>query len=722
MSFYALTALINAIAASIFGPIVYFKNRNRIINKTFGLFCLLIAIWSYAYFFWQIATTEKSAIFWSHALMAGAIFIPISYLHFILVLLDKIREKKKILITGYFIFFLFFLANFTPFFIGGVAPKLNFKFWPEAGILYGPFLLVWFFYALYSIYLLSKEYKNSTGIAKNQIRYILLGTIVGYFGGVTNYPLWFNIPVAPVGNWTFTFYLGIITYSILRYRLMDIRFVLGRGAVYLLSFTAVILSTFGLMFLNNRFFYNIPFNISGSIILIVSIILFQPIFRFFEKFASTYFYYTFYSSQTVLTNLGKKLTQVLELNKLSTLLVETLTNTLKLDRAVILLKNEDGSYQIQKNIGFNEENGISLVKDNFLTAWLEKTQKPLVAEEISMIVRDATSLEGKGNLEKLKENMKKIEAAVCLPLLFEEKMFGMIVLGNKISGDPYSGEDLDLLDNLSNQTAIALQNAKIYSKIKDFNEKLEDEVEKRTKELQSAYEELKKLDKAKSEFLSIASHQLRTPLTAVKGYISMILEKSYGEVPEKIERPLRNVSLSNERLIKLVNDLLSVSRIEAGRIEMKFEKSSIEELITSVLEELKNVAKEKDLYLKFEKPKPALPKILFDKENLRQVILNLIDNAIRYTQKGGITVKIKNLKSKIQIIVSDTGAGMTDEELSKMFESFSRGAAGTRLYTEGVGLGLYIAKKFVEMHKGRIWAESKGKKQGSDFYVELPIE
>ncbi|MBI4101354.1 MAG: GAF domain-containing protein [Candidatus Nealsonbacteria bacterium] len=723
MNFYALTALINAVAASIFGSTVFFKNSRRTINQTFGLFCFFVAIWSYSYFFWQIATVEKSALFWSRALMVGAVFISTAYFHFILVLLNKIREKKKTLIFGYFIFFLFFLANFTPFFIKGVEPKLNFAFWPVAGSLYLPFLVIWFFYAFYAIYLLLKAHSASTGITKNQLRYILFGTIVGYFGGATNYPLWFDVPIAPVGNWTFLFYLGIVAYSILKYRLMDIRFVLGRGVIYALSFATVILFAFSLTFLNNRFFDDVPDNISMSLILVISVVFFQPTFRLFEKFASEYFYYSFYSYQKVLTDLGKKLTQVLELDRLSDLLVETLMNTLKLDRAVILLRSESGAYQIQSNIGFRTDNGISLIKDDFLTWWLERNQKPLVHEEISLLVRDTLDEEEKAGLEKLKENLKKIEAALCLPLLLEGKLSGMIVLGNKISGDPYSDEDLNLLTTLSSQASIALQNAKLYSETKGFSKKLEGEVEKRTKELQDAYEELKKLDKAKSEFLSIASHQLRTPLTAVKGYISMILEKSYGAVPEKIEKPLKNVSLSNERLIKLVNDLLSISRIEAGRIEMNFEKlEKIEELIASVMEELKNVAEEKDLYLKFEKPKPALPPIMIDKEKLRQVILNLIDNAIRYTQKGGVTIRAEMLKGQnlLRIEVSDTGAGMTEEELAKMFESFSRGTAGARLYTEGAGLGLYIARKFVEMHRGRIWAESKGKKQGSTFFVELP--
>ena len=126
--------------------------------------------------------------------------------------------------------------------------------------------------------------------------------------------------------------------------------------------------------------------------------------------------------------------------------------------------------------------------------------------------------------------------------------------------------------------------------------------------------------------------------------------------------------------------------------------------------------------MKFEKLEKPLPKILIDRNKIRQAILNVVDNAIRYTEHGGVTVKIQNPKTKIQIIVSDTGVGMTKYELSKMFESFSRGAAGTRLYTEGVGLGLYIARRLIELHHGKIWAESKGKGKGSTFYIELPIK
>jgi len=241
-------------------------------------------------------------------------------------------------------------------------------------------------------------------------------------------------------------------------------------------------------------------------------------------------------------------------------------------------------------------------------------------------------------------------------------------------------------------------------------------------ELQKAYEELKRLDKAKSEFISIASHQLRTPLTAIKGYISMIIEGSYGKMSEKTKEPMENVYKSNERLIKLVNDLLSISRIESGRMEINLEKFSLEDIISSVVNESKIEAGKKGLKLTWEKPPEPLPKISADRDKIRQVILNVIDNGVRYTRKGGITIRARSGEESLLIKVSDTGVGLTKEEISYLFESFSRGKAGTRFWSEGVGLGLYVAKKFIELQNGKIWAESKGKGKGSTFYIELPIK
>ncbi|MDO8436038.1 MAG: ATP-binding protein [bacterium] len=726
MWLFPLTAFVNAVISFFLGALVYLKNRGSRLNQSFVLFAFSVTVWSFSYSVWQIVTEPKSALFWARALMVGAIFIPICYFYFVISFLNIVNEKRKILVFGILLSFIFFLLNFTSLFVVRVVPKLNFSYWPEPGIAFHPFLAMFFTYAIYSWYLLIRAYYKSTGIRREQIKYVFIGTLIGFLGGSTNYFLWYDIPILPYGNILIIVYLISIAYAIIRYRLMDIRFVLGRGAVYLLSLVTVVGLAFFMMFLNGRFFSDLSFNVTGPVILIISILFFQPVFRFFEKFASRYFYYTFYSYQTVLTDLGRKLTRVLDLDRFSFLVVSTLINTMKLERTAILLREEKtGEYQIQTNIGFKEENGIALVNDEFLTKWMERTQKPLVYEELSLLIRDTRKDGEKGEerkkLEALRDDMKKMGAAFCLPLFMERKIIGLILLGNKISKDPYSEQDVGLLITLSNQVSISLQNALLYSETMKFGAKLEKEVAERTKELKEAYDDLKKLDKAKSEFISIASHQLRTPLTAIKGYISMMLENTYGTPPEKMEKPLKNIYISNERLLKLVNDLLNISRIESGRLEIKLEEASVEELIVSIVEELKNVAKEKGVYLKFEKPAKPISKISIDKDTIRQVIMNIIDNAIHYTSQGGVTIKVKSQKLKVQIKISDTGEGMTKEEISRLFESFARGEAGTRFWTEGMGLGLYVAKKFVDMHKGKIWAESKGKGKGSTFYIELPI-
>lgn len=732
--FSLYTAGISGVIVFVFGLFVLTKNRKIFFNKIFFLFSLCVSLW-------LIGTALMLRNCGNNGLAEQIdrfIYIPVSFIPVLMyhlsLIFTKFKKQKIFLIIGYVFLSSFALLSRSPLFIDGIH-TYSYGCHIIAQKLHNIFLPIFFLYVILffvNTYIFYKKTKDP--VKKAQARYFFLAFFVFSLGAAAFLPS-YGVPIPP---YTFLAELGgvlIMGYAISRYRLMDIRFVLGRGAVHLLSITTIVGFASVLMNLNGLLEQPLSYNLSGILIIILSIISFQPVFNFFEKIASKYFYYTFYNYQKVLKDLGKRMTRILELDKLSAMIVNTLLTTMKLDRTVVLLKNsETKHYQIQKNIGFREENGISLVKDNFLTDWLEKNQKPLVYEELSLIIRDTPKGEEKTNLENLKANMKTIEAALCLPLYIEERIIGMIVLGNKISGDPYSEQDINLLTNLSLQASIAFYNAKLYSEIRNFGEKMENEVEKRTKELQKAYKELEQLDQAKSEFISIASHQLRTPLSAIKGYISMMLENTYGKVSKKMAQPLKNIYSSNERLLKLVNELLNVSRIEAGRVEIKMEETNLEEIIDSVIEELENQADYKKISLKREKSlghstatgeaKKALQKISIDQDKIRQAILNIIDNAIRYTTKGGITVSIQqnNPNEKIIIAIKDTGEGMVKEEISDLFESFSIGKAGSKLWTEGTGLGLYVAKKFVEMNKGKIWAESLGKGKGSTFYIELPIK
>lgn len=718
--------LISAIFMGGLGLFVFLKQKSRL-GIIFSLFCLSVTIWLFGTFMMFISKTDEKAIFWDRIVYGGVIFIPILMYHLSLIFVKFEQKQTKILRLGYIISLIFFVLSRTNYFVNGLY-KYSWGVHTQARMFHHIFLIFFFIYALLFFFNLSWYYKKTRGVEQAQVKYILFAFFVLNIGAIAYLPA-YGIDFYPgIGFLAEIIGVVIIAYAIIKYRLMDIRIVMGRGTVYLFSFVAVIGLAFLLMFLNSRLI-QLPTNIAVCLLLIIAIPFFHLIFRFFEKFASRYFYYTFYSYQKVLTDLGKNLTRILDLDKLSSLIANVLINTMKLDKTIVYLKNlETSNYQIKKNIGFKEKNGFFSVKDNFLIQYLEKTQSPLVYEEILLFLRDSQRIEEREKLEKIKNNMKRIEAALCLPLLIEDKVIGMIVLGNKISGDPYSYQDIELLTNLSSQASIALENARLYSRIKDLSQNLQQKVEEQTQKLKKSYEELKALDNAKSEFISITSHQLRTPLSVIKGYISMLLEDSYGQVPDEAKQTLKNMFYSNERLIKIVDDLLNISKIEMGKMELEKELTKIEDLIQSCCEEMKIEAAKKNLKFIFEKPKTPLPEIEIDSFKIRQVILNLIDNAIRYTQKGSVVLRAKyqnpndKANGKIIIEIKDTGAGLNQEEETKIFESFTRGAAGFAHFVEGTGLGLYVAKKYLELHQGKIWAESSGKNKGSVFFIELPIQ
>jgi len=297
------------------------------------------------------------------------------------------------------------------------------------------------------------------------------------------------------------------------------------------------------------------------------------------------------------------------------------------------------------------------------------------------------------------------------------KIIGLIVLGNKVSGDPYSVQDIKLLTVLSIQASIALENARLYSQVQDLSQNLQDKVKEQTKNIEA-------LSEMKSEFLKIVNHQLRTPTTIIMSLLSMVQEGSIkGE--EKIKETLNKVYLSSQRLITILDDILNAQELVGERPGLNLKPCQIENLISKAIEHFKFPASQKNLTLNFEKPKKPLPQILLDEERIERVLKKIVDNAILYTEKEGVTIATNLIKEDkkefIQIKVRDTGMGITKEDREKLFRIFSRGKEGVSRHPNGSGLGLYIAKEYIEAHQGKIGVQSEGKDKGSTFIITLPI-
>jgi two-component system sensor histidine kinase VicK len=227
------------------------------------------------------------------------------------------------------------------------------------------------------------------------------------------------------------------------------------------------------------------------------------------------------------------------------------------------------------------------------------------------------------------------------------------------------------------------------------------------------------INKMKSEFITIAAHQLRTPLTGIKWSLEMINTNVITE--EEKKEFLDKAYQSNERMIKLVNSLLIVSRLEEGRFVYKFSEIQIENLIQEIIENFKIQIKNKAIGCVFSKPKIPLSKIKADLEKIQIVLENLIDNAIKYTpQNGKIIISLKENNNKIEVSIKDSGMGISKENRERLFTKFFRSAEALKIETSGSGLGLFIAKNIIEAHKGQIWMKSK-EGRGSTFYFTLPI-
>ncbi len=672
------------------------------------------------------ATNPISSIFWWRIAEIGVIFIPVLLTHFVI---SVLKLKRKLLLIIFYLATLSFLyCNiFTNYFINELYFAFNQFYYILATPLYSIFIGVFVLSVIYILFELGKSYRNTSGIIKSQVKYLFLAFLIGFSGGVSSYFPVYRIEIYPIWNATIFIAVSLVSYAVIRYRFMDIRLVIKRSTIFtLLVLILTAVYSFLIIFLTRTF--GDAFGAHSQLIttLIISILIvagFQPLKTFIQKVTSKFLFKGDYDPQEVVENLSKALSSSLELEHLfdSVKVIVNKTFYPAKDAIVLLDKNQE-FYELARADGFSksEEKELIFTSSDPLVNYFKKSKELIVLQELKRKLEVGYLPEGEIP-KKLVERLEKTSGEIFSPLFSKEKLIGIYILGAKKSGDIYTSEDIRLIEIGSAQAAVAIENALLYEKEKNFTITLKEEVAKATQELRAANRRLKRLDEAKSEFISIASHQLRTPLTVIKGYISMMLEGSFGQLTEPEIESLYKVYESNQRLINLVDDLLNISRMESGRMQFKWQNYNIEDVVSSVVAEIRPNAKKKKLYLEFNKPEKRLPKIKMDREKIRQVFMNLVDNAVKYTKQGGVRVTVSQKGKSIILKIADTGMGIDANEMPHLFQKFSRGKGTSQVYTEGTGLGLYVAREIIKAHGGKITAESEGKGKGSTFYIKLPV-
>lgn len=508
MNIFALSGLINAIVALGFGLFVISKKWNTRGNQLFFQITLAVALWSFGYWRWLTATDADSALLWVRILTTGSVFIPVSFFHWTL---DFTGVRRRSLLAFSYLAALFLAAtSFSRLMIDGMRPKLTFLFWPDAGPLYVYYVLFLFGgLILYSCLLLFRGYRVASPEKRGQFFYILLGAILGFGGGLTNFFLWYDIPIPPYGNFLVGLFPIFLGYAVLRHNLFNVKVL----AAELLTFTI----------------------------------------------------------------------------------------------------------------------------------WVAVIMRVLFAQTQAARIQ---------------------ELAFLALVLF----LGLFLIRSVLR-------------------------------------------------LDAANERLKELDKQKTAFLSFASHQVKAPITTIRGYASMIADGSYGETSEKAKEAAGKIMEVGLQVATMVNDFLDLRKIEEGKMEFKMAPFDLVALVQSVVDNLQVLAKAKSLTLTLERS-PATPSsftFMGDSTKLRQVFQNLIENAIKYTDKGFVKVSLQGRGGAgVSVSVQDSGRGIPPEVLPHLFEQFYRGSAGS---IQGSGLGLFIAREIVKAHGGDIVAESEGEGKGARFGV-----
>ena len=331
-------------------------------------------------------------------------------------------------------------------------------------------------------------------------------------------------------------------------------------------------------------------------------------------------------------------------------------------------------------------------------------EKSIVAlatrEKKFIIVNDVLAEEGYLSNVFLPETRSEM----AVPMIVGDKVIGVFDVQSEISGH-FTDEDANIFTTLAVQVAIALQNARLYM------------------EQSATVTQLRELDRLKSSFLANMSHELRTPLNSILGFSDVMLEELDGPLTENMANDLGLIQKNGRHLLHLINDVLDMAKIESGKMNLLPEKFRVHEIIEEVTSITSTLASEKNLALFIEKESDQEVEITADRTRLRQVMINVVNNAIKFTEKGKISISVTPQSEQVLITVRDTGIGIPPDKLEAVFQEFTQVDTSSTRKAGGTGLGLPISRRLVEMHGGRLWADSTGVEgEGTRFFIELPIE
>ena len=703
--YFPYSGLVNAVTALGLGLFILSRNYKSSINRGYALFAFAVCFWSFNYFIWLLSKEYNQALLFIRLTMLGPFIIPAAFVYFVTSLLSI--NRKYLHLGNIVLIIIFFSFSFSPIYIQDVEHRLFFSFWPVPGWMFHIVLAYFIIELLYAQCLLWKEMKKSQGARRNQIKYILLGIFIGFVSGCTNYPLWYNIPIAPYLNIFVSGFVVCVAYAIIRHHLMDIAVVVKKTLVFALLFTIVFGIVVGLTFFIQQLITG--GSIIGYILSCAIIILtFHPIENFLINVTNKYLFQKKSDSRQIVGAFIQYAATVLDSDKIVSETIELSEKAFHPQSCAILLSN-NGKY-IQQGVK-DKTSAIFIDNSSVIVAYLKSAKVILSIENEN----------DKRISEEIKNEMFNFKATLAVPLVLQDDLFGIILLGKKKSDEYYSQEDLGMLMDLARTLAIALKNAEF------------------VKERDAMHLEMTQA-KLKEELATMAygmSHQFNNKFQGIAMTVrcaKVLLSKL--DLPEELKNKLQAIF---DNMAQAEKDALGAGEIAQGLLNftkpdrLQYGMVNITSNIGIVLQlvEYKHPAFREVEVIK--NTEESLPLTYAHLGYLQEAYFIILDNAyeaIEYMKarnipnfKGRITISASKDRKTKEIVVSikDNGVGMKPDVLEKVRNAIpfftTKGSSGK----SGHGAGVNMLSKFIDdFHKGRVVYDSTPD-EGTTVNVYIPI-
>jgi signal transduction histidine kinase len=691
------------------------RDIKKLNNLSFSLLAFSLAGWAFGIASFMISHDAGIAFSWAKVYYLFPLLIGLSLYFFS----ETFPDKNKVAAKPTAIILLAFAGLSIPLLLDHtfLTTRLVYHSWGKEIVLnrvqygfYAVYLLVTFSSALYKIWTFARKRR---GLYAAQASLFFNGFLIAAtFGIIFNLilPAFGNYRLIWIGPLFTTTFITAIAFSIARHRMFDLRLVIARSLAYLASLAALAALYGFVVFGLGRIIFGLHVSVTSQVFLStatgVASLSFQRLRRVFDAATNRLFYQDAYDPQEVFDNLNRI--------ALSTLNTEPLL----LQTATLIASNLKAEYCLVGLEESKQQRVIGTEKREFDPKDIAIIRKMTTKMHQTVIVTDYID----DQYEQIKAILIKNRIAILVRLspdvTKDAEGLGYIVLGYKKSGNPYNQVDYRVLDTISKEVIIALQNALRFEQIQNFNATLQQKVEEATHKLRNVNRRLTELDETKDDFISMASHQLRTPLTSVKGYLSLVLDGDTGTITETQRKMLGQAFTSSQRMVYLIADLLNVSRLKTGKFLIQPVPINLATLVSDEIAQLTETAASRELNLVYNKPE-NFPELMLDETKTRQVIMNFVDNAIYYTPAHGtITIELLDKSAAVELRVVDDGIGVPKAEQHHLFTKFYRAGNARKARPDGTGLGLFMAKKVIVAQGGALIfesAENKGSVFGFTF-------